>query len=203
MPLVMMGVVGTLSYNFQTVFPLFTTRDLHGTGTTFTVLFSVVSVGALVGALRASRDERRSASARSRWRRWVTASRSPLMAFAPNQAIAYVLGLGARPHEHRVPDRVDGDRADRVGIRRCAAECLRSRRCCSSAARRSARPIVGFVSQEWGARYGIGLGAVAALLAGAWGLARCRRMRTEETVGDDDVEAAVAESVSELSGAEP
>ena len=35
-PLVMMAVVGTLSYNFQTVFPLFATRDLHGDGTTFT-----------------------------------------------------------------------------------------------------------------------------------------------------------------------
>ena len=36
-PLMMMAVVGTLSYNFQVVFPLFTTRDLHGTATTFTV----------------------------------------------------------------------------------------------------------------------------------------------------------------------
>ena len=40
-PLVMMAVVGTLSYNFQTVFPLFVTRDLHGNDATFTVLFSV------------------------------------------------------------------------------------------------------------------------------------------------------------------
>ncbi len=54
-PLIMMAVVGTLSYNFQTVFPLFTTRDLHGNGTTFTLLFSVVSVGALVGALATAR----------------------------------------------------------------------------------------------------------------------------------------------------
>src|SRR5438045_6292664 len=42
-PLMMMAIVGTLAYNFQTVFPLFTTRDLHGSGTTFTILFSVVS----------------------------------------------------------------------------------------------------------------------------------------------------------------
>ncbi len=44
-PLAMMAVVGTLSYNFQTVFPLFVTRDLDGSDATFTVLFSVVSVG--------------------------------------------------------------------------------------------------------------------------------------------------------------
>ena len=54
-PLMMMAVVGTLSYNFQTVFPLFATRDLHGNGTTFTLLFSVVSVGALIGALGTAR----------------------------------------------------------------------------------------------------------------------------------------------------
>src|SRR5690606_15440449 len=29
-PMVMMAVIGTLSYNFQTVFPLFVTRDLSG-----------------------------------------------------------------------------------------------------------------------------------------------------------------------------
>jgi MFS family permease len=37
-------------------------------------------------------------------------------------------------------------------------------------------PIVGWVSQEFGARYAIGLGAVAALGAGAWGLTRARRV---------------------------
>ena len=72
----MMAVVGTLSYNFQTVFPLFASRDLHGDGTTFTILFSVVSVGALVGALRTARrttlerPQRRHGVARLRRARW-------------------------------------------------------------------------------------------------------------------------------------
>jgi len=73
-PLTMMALVGTLSYNFQTVFPLFTTRDLHGTGTTFTLLFSVVSVGALPAPC-ASPAERRSACATSPARRSATAPR--------------------------------------------------------------------------------------------------------------------------------
>ena len=50
-PLVMMAIVGTLAFNFQVVFPLFVTRDLGGDDGTFTLLFSVVSVGSLVGAL--------------------------------------------------------------------------------------------------------------------------------------------------------
>jgi hypothetical protein len=36
-------------------------------------------------------------------------------------------------------------------------------------------PIVGWVSEEWGARVGILLGAVATLSAGAWGLAMSSR----------------------------
>ena len=54
-PLVMMAVIGTLSYNFQTVIPLFATRDMGGSDVTFTLLMSVVSVGALLGALAAAR----------------------------------------------------------------------------------------------------------------------------------------------------
>ena len=92
-PLVMMAVVGTLSYNFQTVFPLFATRDLHGDGTTFTLLFSVVSVGALIGALRvgAAQDDQRARPSRMASLGFGVAL--ALMAFAPNQAVAFPIGL--------------------------------------------------------------------------------------------------------------
>jgi MFS family permease len=36
-------------------------------------------------------------------------------------------------------------------------------------------PIVGWVSEQFGARYAIGLGAVAALGAGAWGMLQAQR----------------------------
>ena len=41
----MMAVIGTLSYNFQVVFPLFAKCSLGGSATLFTLLYSVVSVG--------------------------------------------------------------------------------------------------------------------------------------------------------------
>ena len=44
-PLIMMAIIGTLAFNFQTVLPLFATRDLHGSDLTFSLLMSVVSVG--------------------------------------------------------------------------------------------------------------------------------------------------------------
>ena len=37
-------------------------------------------------------------------------------------------------------------------------------------------PIVGFVSEQFGARFGIGVGAVAALGAGTWGLLKARSL---------------------------
>ncbi len=48
---VMMAIVGTFSFNFSTVMPLFVTRTLHGSDMEFTLLFSVISLGSLTGAL--------------------------------------------------------------------------------------------------------------------------------------------------------
>jgi len=54
-PLVMMAVIGTLAFNFQVVFPLMVTRTFGSTEAMFTLLFSVISVGSLIGALAAAR----------------------------------------------------------------------------------------------------------------------------------------------------
>ena len=51
LPFVMLAVVGTLSYNFTVVFPLFVERTLHGTDASYTLVYAVFSVGALLGAL--------------------------------------------------------------------------------------------------------------------------------------------------------
>jgi MFS family permease len=57
-PLVMMAIIGTLAFNFSVTIPLLVTRTLHGSDGTFTVLFSVLSLGSLIGALwTARRDE--------------------------------------------------------------------------------------------------------------------------------------------------
>jgi len=59
-------------------------------------------------------------------------------------------------------------------------------------------PIVGWVAEEFGARYSVALGAAAALLAGVWGLAAARRNATlgaegpEVVAADADPEAMVA-----------
>ncbi len=48
---IMLAVVGTLAYNFSVVFPLFVEQGLGGTDASYTFVYAVFSVGALVGAL--------------------------------------------------------------------------------------------------------------------------------------------------------
>jgi len=171
-PLVMMAVVGTLSYNFQTVFPIFATQDLHGDGTTFTLLFSVVSVGALFGALRTAR--RTTSSIRS----VATASLGygaamALMAIVPNQWLAYVVGVGLGVAS------ITFLVSSTAIVQLEAAPEMRGRVLALQAmlflgSTPIGGPIVGWVSDQFGARWAIALGAVAALGAGAWGWLKSR-----------------------------
>ncbi|MEY2446670.1 MAG: hypothetical protein QOH79_146 [Acidimicrobiaceae bacterium] len=193
-PLMMMGVVGTLSYNFQTVFPLFTTRDLHGTGTTFTILFSVVSIGALIGALGTAR--RRSMSIRSVAMASLFYGVSmALMAVVPNQAAAFAVGLllGVSSIAFLT--------ASTAIVQIEAAPQMRGRVLALQAmlflgSTPIGGPIVGWVSQQFGARYAIGLGAVAALGAGAWGMLEARRrpaapVEHADTLVDPEVASSI------------
>ncbi len=53
-PLVMMAIVGTLAF-FSVTVPLLVTKDLHRGNGTFTLLFSVLSIGSVIGALWTAR----------------------------------------------------------------------------------------------------------------------------------------------------
>ncbi|HXE59517.1 MAG TPA: MFS transporter [Gemmatimonadaceae bacterium] len=44
----MLAFIGTLSYNFSVTLPIFVTRVLHGTDRTYTTLYAIFSVGAVV-----------------------------------------------------------------------------------------------------------------------------------------------------------
>jgi MFS family permease len=50
-PLVMMGIIGTLSYEFQVVLPIFARFTFDGTAGTYGVLTAAMGVGAVVGGL--------------------------------------------------------------------------------------------------------------------------------------------------------
>lgn len=189
-PLTMMAVVGTLSYNFQTVFPLFATRDLHGDDTTFTLLFSIVSVGALVGALRTARrttmDVRGVAVASLAY-----GAAMALMSFAPNEWFAYVfgllLGVSSIAFLTASTSIVQIEATPEMRGRVLALQAM-----LFLGSTPIGGPIVGWVSEELGARYGIGLGAVAALAAGAGGLTQARKAAPVAVRSAED-EAALAD----------
>jgi MFS family permease len=179
-PLTMMAVVGTLSYNFQTVFPIFTTRDLHGNGTTFTLLFSVVSVGALIGALRTAR--RKSIDVRA----VALASLGygvamVFMALAPNQLFAFavgvLLGITSIAFLTASTSIVQIEAAPEMRGRVLALQAM-----LFLGSTPIGGPIVGWISEQFGARYAIGVGAAAALAAGTWGLVRGRRTASKPVV---------------------
>ena len=52
-PLAMMAVVGTLSFNFQVLLPLLASFTWHGTAQTYTALAVAMGVGSVAGALAA------------------------------------------------------------------------------------------------------------------------------------------------------
>lgn len=174
-PLTMMAVVGTLSYNFQTVFPLFIVRDLHGTGTTFTLLFSVVSVGALIGALATARRTSITVTAVARASLGYGAALA-VMAVAPNQAVAFLfgvlLGVSSIAFLTASTSIVQIEAAPEMRGRVLALQAM-----LFLGSTPIGGPIVGAVAEQFGARYAIALGAAAALFAGAWGVVKARGLR--------------------------
>jgi MFS family permease len=185
-PLVMMAIIGTLSYNFQVVFPLFMTRDLGGTDSTFTLLFSVVSIGALIGALAVAR--RKSISIRVVGLTAIGYGAAlTLMTFVPSVAFALpaglLVGLGSiaflTASTSIVQMRSDPTMRGRV---------LALQAMVFLGSTPIGGPILGWVCEHFGARYGVAVGALAALGAGAWGMIEARRIQARS---QDPAEAAV------------
>ena len=57
LPLLLMAVVGTLSFNFAVLLPLLAERDLGGSDVSYTVLTSFFGLGSLIGSLRMARRD--------------------------------------------------------------------------------------------------------------------------------------------------
>ena len=174
-PLLMMAVIGTLTFNFQTVFPLFVTRDLGGSTVTYTLLMSVVSMGSLVGALAAARRDEITVHMVG-----VTAVAFGLsmaaIAIAPNQPIAFVVGLLVGMSS------ISFMTASTAIVQIRSDPMMRGRVLALQAmvflgSTPIGGPIVGAIAQRWGARYSIWVGAVAAFAAGVYGLVSVRRLR--------------------------
>ncbi len=168
-PLVMMAVIGTLAFNFQVVVPLFVTRTFHGDDGTFTLVYSVLSVGSLVGALAMAR--RVSVSVRQ----VVLGSAAfgvalAVFALAPSLAAAFpvalVVGFSSMVFM-TTSTAIVQVRADPVMRGRVLA--LQAIVFLGSTP--IGGPLLGAICDRWGPRAGLLVGAAAALAAAGWGLA--------------------------------
>jgi MFS family permease len=189
-PLVMMAIIGTFAFNFQTVMPLLVKRTLGGDDRTFTLIYSVVSVGSLVGALFAARRSTVTV------RHIVLASFAfgvsmTLLALTPNVAVTYPIGIlvGVSSITFMTTStaivqlRADPSMRGRV---------LALQAIVFLGSTPIGGPILGYVSEHFGARVGVLIGGVSALVAGAYGL---RAVRTAPVVTPSISEERLAASL--------
>jgi MFS family permease len=169
-PLVMMAIVGTLAFNFSVTVPLLVAGPLDGDETTFTVLFSVLSLGSLVGALATAR--RAAVTHRNLVVGAATFGGSLLLlAAAPTlpvaYAVAFVVGLGS----------IAFLTSSTAIVQLLAGPEYRGRVLAIQAmvflgSTPVGGPLVGWVADTAGPRAAIALGGVACLGAVAYGAGR-------------------------------
>ena len=172
-PLVMMAVIGTLAFNFSTLLPLLATRSLGGDDGTYTLLFSVLSVGALAGALMAAR--RVDVTVRTvGWSAVCFGAALLALAISPSlvvaMPVAVVVGITSV-----------GFLTSSTAIVQLEAEpTMRGRVLALQGmlflgSTPIGAPLVGWLCDQMGPRVGVLVGAAGTLLAGAWGLAMAVR----------------------------
>jgi MFS family permease len=164
LPLLLVSAVGTLAFNFSVILPLFATRDLDGTATTFTTMFSIMSAGSVVGALVIARRT----AADTRFLAHCTLALGVAMvalALAPTTVAAYLAVIPVGITSVMV---ISGSNAV---VQLATAPAMRGRVLALLAvvflgSTPIGGPVTGWISETFGARWALTLGAVTSLLAG-------------------------------------
>jgi MFS family permease len=172
-PLLLMAVVGTLSFNFAVLLPLLAERDLGGSDVTYTVLTSFFGIGSLIGSLRMARRDTID-TAFLGWSALLLGLSTTVLAFAPNiPAAAAILvvagyaGIGVLSGGNAVLQlATSADMRGRV---------LALYTVVFLGSTPIGGPIAGWVAQRYGTAAGILLGSVAAVAAGLAVLAFLRQ----------------------------
>lgn len=173
-PLVMMAVIGTLAFNFTVVMPLLVKESFGGSDATFTLFFSVISVGSLVGALSTARR-----TAISIHDVVVSAALFGvfmlLLAVAPNLWFAFPIGVafGAASIGFMTAStsivQVEAEPAMRGRVLALQAMVFLGSTPIGG-------PLVGQVCDWFGPRAGVALGGVATIGAAGYGFVASRRL---------------------------
>jgi len=173
-PLVMTAIIGTFAMNFPVVFPLFVKENLGGTDTTFTILYAVVALGSLGAALVTAR--RTSISHRDvvRGSVWFGVSLI-VMALSPSLATTFLASLFLGFTSILVITTTTAMvQLNTTPMMRGRVLALQAMVLLGSTP--IGGPLLGVVCEEFGARAGFLVGAVACFVAAAWGASAVRRV---------------------------
>ena len=190
-PLVMMAVVGTLTFNFSVVLPLFVIRTLGGTDASYTALYSVLSVGSLLGALLTARRHHVSiatiagASLLFGVAMLVFSVMPTLRAAFPTALVVGLASVGFMTTSTAMMQlRADPQMRGRV---------LALQAIVFLGSTPVGGPLLGFVCDAFGARAGVALGGVAAVAAAGWGVLAARKVSRTELRAEVEGTPAVEE----------
>jgi len=188
-PLLMMAVIGTLAFNFQVVIALIATKTFHTGSTGFGLLYAILGAGAVLGGLSVA--SRRGVS----YKRLIVLSMLMgvmimVAAVAPTlmtESVAlFAMGAAAFAFIAVANTTIQLTSAPEMRGRVMALYAI-----AFLGSTPIGGPLVGWISQHYGARFGFGIGGVGTIVAttiAAWALVRRRpgpadrRTRRQEIV---------------------
>jgi MFS family permease len=187
--LLMMALIGCLAYEFQVSLPLIAGNTFHGNASAYGFLTASMGVGAVIGGLVAAGRRDRSPS------RLVNTALAfgaviGLAALAPTrwaeQVILLAVGAGSVTFlslgNSTLQLRADPAMRGRVMSLWSVA---------FMGSTPVGGPLVGFIGGALGPRYALGIGALAALVAGAYGYVRLGRRHADEPVVAEQAESSL------------
>ncbi len=181
---ILLAVIGTLAFEYQVSLPLLAERSLSGGSGTFTMLYSLMSVGSVLGALVVARRTEIRAKFLAQAAIWLSLCTMAL-AYAPNTTLA---AIAVVPTGFAMVFLLSGSNAV---IQLLAAPQMRGRVLSLTAvvflgSTPIGGPIVGWIGEHFGARAGVAVGGVSSLLVALWVLRELAKpeVRADTEAGD-------------------
>jgi MFS family permease len=175
MPLLMMAAVGMLAINFNVLLPLVATRVFHGSAGLYGVLYSMMGIGALCGALYSANRARPTllllvGAATAFGACLLLAAGMPIL---PLEFLVLIpLGAAMTVYQAGTNSSLQLRAKPEFRGRIISLYVL-----LFNGTTPIGGPIVGWIAQQWGARVGLAVGGTTALLVGAVGFLWLRARR--------------------------
>jgi MFS family permease len=168
LPLLLVAIIGTAAFNYPVLLPLLAERTLGGDASTFSLLYSVMSIGSVAGALVVARRDRVDSAWLGRTAVAYGVSLG-LLAVAPTVALAVAASVPVGLAGVMVLSGANS------ALQLHAAPAMRGRVNALFAVvflggTPIGGPVAGWLAEHFGAPAGLALGAAAAVVAGLWAL---------------------------------